>query len=208
MTTLTGKKIAVLGVGKIGEAIIRALVDRGGVLGPDISGTAAREESSERIARLGIRAAASNAEAVKGADIVLIAVKPTVVPQVCAEVGPALAKGALVVSVAASVTTRALEAALGAGVPVVRVMPNTPCLLGEGMSVLARGSVAKDEHLRLARALFDAVGRTAVLDEKLMDGVTGLSGSGPAYVYVVIESLAEAGVKVGIPRDVSTLLAA
>jgi pyrroline-5-carboxylate reductase len=135
-------------------------------------------------------------------------VKPTVVPQVAREIAPALGLGTLVVSVAASVTTATLEAALGERVPVVRVMPNTPCLLGEGMSVLARGKNAMDEHLRAARELFDTVGRTAVLDEKLMDGVTGLSGSGPAYVYVVIESLAEAGVKVGIPRDVSTLLAA
>src|SRR5581483_3396523 len=201
-------KIAVLGVGKIGEAIIRALVERAGVARADVTGTAAREESAPRIESIGVQAARSNAEAVRGAEIVLIAVKPTVVPQVCEEIAPALAQAALVVSVAASVTTRALEALLGAAVPVVRVMPNTPCLLGEGMSVLARGAHAKDEHLRLARELFDAVGRTAVLDEKLMDGVTGLSGSGPAYVYVVIESLAEAGVKVGIPRDVSTLLAA
>jgi len=204
----TPGKIAVLGVGKIGEALIRALIERGRVAPRDVTGTAGREESLERIERLGIVAARSNAEAVRAASIVVIAVKPTVVPQVASEIAPALAKGALVVSVAASVTTGALETLLGAGVPVVRVMPNTPCLLGEGMSVLARGKNAKDEHLRRARELFDAVGRTAVLDEKLMDGVTGLSGSGPAYVYVVIESLAEAGVKVGIPRDVSTLLAA
>ena len=205
---LRGKKIAVLGVGKIGEAIIRALIGRGGVQAQDVTGTAARDESAARIERLGIKAAPGNALAAKGADVVVIAVKPTVVPQVCEEIAPVLAKGALVVSVAAAVTTKTLEAALGADVPVIRVMPNTPCLLGEGMSVLARGKSAKDEHLRLARELFDAVGRTAVLDEKLMDGVTGLSGSGPAYVYVVIESVAEAGVKVGIPRDVSTLLAA
>jgi pyrroline-5-carboxylate reductase len=205
---LRGKKIAVLGVGKIGEAIIRALIERGIVAASDVSGTAGREESQSRIESLGIGAARSNAEAVRGAEVTIIAVKPTVVPSVCEDIRDALAPGTLVVSVAASVTTRALEAALGAQVPVVRVMPNTPCLLGEGMSVLARGTNAKDEHLRLARALFDAVGRTAVLDERLMDGVTGLSGSGPAYVYVVIESLAEAGVKVGIPRDVSTLLAA
>jgi pyrroline-5-carboxylate reductase len=205
---IQSKKLAVLGVGKIGEALIRALVERGGLAPGDVTGTAGREESLERIERLRVRAVKSNADAVKGASIVVIAVKPTVVPQVAREIAPALAKGTLVVSVAASVTTAALEAALGDGVPVVRVMPNTPCLLGEGMSVLARGRNAKDEHLRLARELFDTVGRTTVLDEKLMDGVTGLSGSGPAYVYVVIESLAEAGVKVGIPRDASTLLAA
>lgn len=205
---LKGRRIAVLGVGKIGEALIRALVERGGVSAQDMTGTVGREESQGRIERLGIKMARANAEAVRGADLVVVAVKPTVVPQVCEDIRAALAPQALVISVAASVTTAALEAALSPAVPVVRVMPNTPCLLGEGMSVLARGKHAKDEHLRLARELFDAVGRTAVLDEKLMDGVTGLSGSGPAYVYVVIESLAEAGVKVGIPRDISTLLAA
>jgi pyrroline-5-carboxylate reductase len=205
---LRGKKIAVLGVGKIGEALIRGLVERGGVAASDIAGSAGREESLERLRALGIRAASSNAEAAAGADVVIIATKPSVVPAVLADVRGQVAAATLVVSVAASVTTRALEAGLGGSPAVVRAMPNTPCLLGEGMSVLTKGRHATDAHLALARELFDAVGRTAVLDEKLMDAVTGLSGSGPAYIYLVIESLAEAGVKVGIPRDVSTLLSA
>lgn len=205
---LRGKKIAVLGVGKIGEALIRGLAERGGVQLGDVSGTAGRDDSRERLAALGIRPVAPNAEAVRGADVVILATKPSVIPTVLADVKGALAPSALVVSVAASVTTGAIEAGLGGSPAVVRAMPNTPCLLGEGMTVLARGKHANESHLALARALFDAVGRTAVLDEKLMDGVTGLSGSGPAYIYLVIESLAEAGVKVGIPRDVSTLLSA
>jgi pyrroline-5-carboxylate reductase len=214
---LGSKKIAVLGVGKIGEALIRGLVEKGGVPARDVVGTAAREESRARLERLGISVAPSNGDAVADRDIVVIAVKPQQVPSVLAQARGRLRKDALVISVAASVRTGAIERGLGdapdEGAPswrpaVIRAMPNTPCLLGEGMTVLTRGRAVTDEHLRLARALFDAVGRTAVLDEKLMDGVTGLSGSGPAYVYLVIESLAEAGVKVGIPRDVSTLLAA
>ena len=205
---LRGKKIAVLGVGKIGEALTRGLAERGGVQLADVCGTAGRPESRERLTALGIRAVATNLEAVRGADVVIVAVKPSVVPAVVAEIKGALAPGALVVSVAASVTTASIEAGLGGAPAVVRAMPNTPCLLGEGMTALAKGRHATDAHLALARALFDAVGRTAVLDEKLMDAVTGLSGSGPAYIYLVIESLAEAGVKVGIPRDISTLLSA
>lgn len=216
---LEGKKLAVLGVGKIGEALVRGLVAHG-VDARTIVGTVARDESRERLARLGIGIAPTNADAVEGADIVLIAVKPQQVQDVLALVRGRLAADALVISVAASVTTRAIEGMLGAPAAlapgetaqvrpaVVRAMPNTPCLLGEGMSVLTRGRFVSDDQLKLARSIFDAVGRTAVLEEKLMDGVTGLSGSGPAYIYLVIESLAEAGVKVGIPRDVSTLLAA
>jgi pyrroline-5-carboxylate reductase len=213
---LQGKTIAVLGVGKIGEALIRGLLARG-VPARDVAGTVVRPESRARVERLSISLAPSNAEAVRGRDIVVIAVKPQQVPEVLASVSGHLPGDALVISVAASVTTHAIERGLAEGVrkgtagskpAVVRAMPNTPCLLGEGMTVLTRGRHASADHLALARSLFDAVGRTAVLDEKLMDGVTGLSGSGPAYVYLVIESLAEAGVKVGIPRDISTLLAA
>lgn len=213
------KRIAVLGVGKIGEALIRGLIAKGDVPAREIMGTVLHQESRARLDRLGIVVASSNGEAVQGRDIVVIAVKPHQVPTVLEQIRCAIAQDALVISVVASVKTSLIERGLlgvadqRSSVPtwrpaVIRAMPNTPCLLGEGMTVLARGRAANDEHLRLARGLFDAIGRTAVLDEKLMDGVTGLSGSGPAYVYLVIESLAEAGVKVGIPRDVSTLLAA
>ncbi|MBI3725527.1 pyrroline-5-carboxylate reductase [bacterium] len=201
-------KIAVLGVGKIGEALIRGFMERGGVAAGSVVGTTGHEESHERLRSLGIGVARSNAEAVRDAALVVIAVKPSVVRGVLSDIAGRVPKQALVVSVAASVTTAAIEDALGGEIAVVRAMPNTPCLLGEGMTVVARGRHATDAHLRLAREVFDAVGRSTVLDEKLMDAVTGLSGSGPAYIYLVIESLAEAGVKVGIPRDVSTLLSA
>ena len=112
------------------------------------------------------------------------------------------------ITIAAGVTTGVIEQGLGGRIAVVRVMPNTPCVVRAGMSVLAAGANASEADMALAQSLFDVVGRTAVLDEGLMDAVTGLSGSGPAYIYLVIESLAEAGVKVGIPREASTLLAA
>lgn len=203
---LEGKRIAVIGVGRIGEALVRGLQTHG--MKATLRGSARQPESLERLRRLGIEATLSNAEAVAGCDVVVLAVKPQVMPSVLEELRGHVAAGTLVVTVAAGVPTERVEQALGRDVPVVRAMPNTPCVLGAGMTVLARGRHATKEHLEQARALFDAVGRTAVLDEGLMNAVTGLSGSGPAYIYLVIESLAEAGVKVGIPRDTSTLLAA
>ena len=114
----------------------------------------------------------------------------------------------LFVSVAASVPTGYMEKALGTPVAVVRAMPNTPCSVAAGMTALCKGAHAGDEHVELARLLFEPVGRTVVVDEKHMDAITGLSASGPAYIYIILESLAEAGVKVGLPRDLATLLAA
>jgi len=114
----------------------------------------------------------------------------------------------VIVSVAASVTTAAIEKDLPVNVPVIRAMPNTPCLLGSGMTGLCKGKHAKGKDVALACRMFEAVGKTAVVDEKHMDAVTALSASGPAYIYIILESLAEAGVKVGLPRDIATLLAA
>jgi pyrroline-5-carboxylate reductase len=114
----------------------------------------------------------------------------------------------LIISVAASVPTSAIENALASAIPVVRAMPNTPCAIGQGMTALCKGKHAGPSHLEIATELFNVVGRTVVVDEKHMDAVTGLSASGPAYIYIILESLAEAGVKVGLPRDIATLLAA
>jgi pyrroline-5-carboxylate reductase len=206
---LRGKKIGFIGLGKIGEALALGLVERAGVRREDLSGSVAHAESVERAARrTGIRATTENRAVLEGAEILIIATKPQAVPGVLAEIGREVRKEQLVISVAASVPTSLIEAAIAAPVPVVRVMPNTPCLLGAGMSVLCRGARATEADLRAARAIFDAVGRTAVLEERLLDAVTGLSGSGPAYIYMVIEALSEAGVKLGMPRDVATLLSA
>lgn len=206
---LKGKKLGVIGVGKIGEALITGLLKEGVVERGDIAGSVRHEPSIARVReRLGIEVTLDNAAAAKGRDIVLLAVKPQNMDRVTKEIEPVLDSGQLVVTVAASVTTGFVQERLGKSIPVVRVMPNTPCVLNAGMSVLCGGLYARAEHLAMAEAIFKCVGATVFLEEYLMDGVTGLSGSGPAYCYVIIESLAEAGVKLGIPREVSTLLAA
>jgi pyrroline-5-carboxylate reductase len=205
---LEGKKLGILGVGKIGEALVSGLIGKG--LAPAaVSGSVKTEDSARRAAeRLGISVTTDSASVVARADVVVIATKPQAVEGVLAIIDPVVKPGQLFISIAASVPTTFIETRLGLPVPVVRVMPNTPCKLGAGMSVLAKGKHASDAHLALARSIFDAVGRTAVLEERLLDGVTGLSGSGPAYLFVVIEALSEAGVKLGIPRETSLLLAA
>ena len=206
---MTKHSVAVIGAGKLGESLIRGLVDAGALKASEIVVTAGHPERVEALAtKLGVRGAANNVDAVRAADIVLLAVKPQTVPAVLAEIRDVLGAEQLVVSVAASVGTAFVEKHLAASVPVVRAMPNTPALLKQGMTALAPGTHATREHLERARAIFQAVGRTVILDEKHMDAVTGLSACGPAFIYIVIESLAEAGVKVGLPRDVATQLAA
>jgi pyrroline-5-carboxylate reductase len=206
---LRERRLAVLGAGKIGETLVRGLLEAGAATPDRVTVTAGHPERLDDLrARFGVTGTLSNAMAARGADVVILAVKPQTLPTVVAEVGGVLEPRQLVISVAASVGTAFIEQGLRAAVPVVRAMPNTACLIGRGMTGLAAGTSATREHLALAAAVFDAVGRTVVVDEKHMDAVTGLSASGPAYLYVVIESLAEAGVKVGLPRDVATLLAA
>ncbi len=208
-TMLKDKRIAVIGVGKLGEALVTGILSRGDVERENIAGSVKHEASIARVRdRLGIEVILDNPLLVRGKEIILIAVKPQNMDGVVREIAPVLTAGQLVLTVAASVTTVFVEERLHGPLPVVRAMPNTPCVLREGMSVLCGGRHAKAEHLRMAEEIFESVGRTVFLDESLMDGVTGLSASGPAYIYVVIESLAEAGVKLGIPRDISTLLAA
>ncbi|HMW01023.1 MAG TPA: pyrroline-5-carboxylate reductase [Acidobacteriota bacterium] len=206
---LRGKKIAIIGAGKLGEALVTGLLHRADVSREDITGTVGHEASLTRVSnRLGIGTTLDNRLAVEGRDVILLAVKPQNMDRVLAEIRPVVNRTQLFISVAASVTTSFIEERLPAETPVIRVMPNTPALLNEGMSVLCQGKHVTPDQLKIAETIFSAVGRTAFLDEKLMDAVTGLSGSGPAYIYVVIESLAEAGVKLGIPRDISTLLVA
>lgn len=206
---MANSRLAVLGAGKLGEALIRGMLDAGVVQPADVVVTAAHPERVATLTQaLGVRGAASNAEAVRGAGIVLIAVKPQTVPAVLEEIGPALEPAQLVISVAASVSTAFIEKHLPRPIPVIRAMPNTPALVRRGMTAIAPGRHARPEHAEAALALFRPVGRIVRLDEKHMDAVTALSASGPAFIYIVIESLAEGGVKVGLPRDVATELAA
>jgi pyrroline-5-carboxylate reductase len=202
-------RIAVLGAGKIGESLVGGLVATGLVGRDDVVATARHPERLQAIAdRFGVQTTLRNDRAVKGARIVLLAVKPQAMEEVLRDIGRHVGRAQTVISVAASVGTSFIEKRLRAGVPVVRAMPNTPCLIRQGMTAIAGGRHARGEHLELARRVFAPLGRCLLLEERHMDAVTGLSASGPAYLYVVIESLAEGGVKAGLPRDVATTLAA
>ena len=208
-TTLSNKKVAVLGAGKLGGIILQALL-REGLLSRELTrATVRHSDRAFRLAeKLRIEVGTDNLKAVQGADIIFICVKPQTVQEVLEEIRPSVTPGQLIISVAASVPTSQIESVLGVKVAVVRAMPNTPCALGAGMTGLCKGSHVSQDEVALACLLFDVVGRTVVVDEKHMDAVTGLSASGPAFIYIILESLAEAGVKVGLPRDVATLLAA
>jgi pyrroline-5-carboxylate reductase len=206
---LSDKKLAVLGAGKLGGILLRAYLKQELFSPKRVTATVKHSEKASALAReLGVSVTTENRKAVHGADIVLLCVKPQVVGDVLQEIGPELSEKTLVISVAASVPTSYIEQRLGEKVPAVRAMPNTPASVGCGMTGICRGVHASAEHLEMAHAMFNAVGRTVVVDEKNMDAVTGLSASGPAFAYIILESLAEAGVKVGLPRDVATLLAA
>ncbi len=206
--TLTHKRLAVLGAGKMGGILLRAYLKQRLVTPRQVVATVAHAERARELTReLRISVSTDNLAAARRADVILLCVKPQAVRGVLEEVRPAVNPRKLLVSIAASVPTQFIENALGSEIPVVRAMPNTPCAVGSGMTGICRGRFAGAAHLETARALFDAVGRTVVVDEKHMDAVTGLSASGPAFAYIILESFAEAGVKVGLPRDVATLLA-
>jgi len=208
-TKLSDTNLAVLGTGKLGGILLRAYLKQGLFSAKRVTATVRHEERAATLAReLGVTVTTNNRSAVKEADVILLALKPQVVGDVLKEIKPALGKDTLVISVAASVPTAYIEQRAGEKVPVIRAMPNTCSAVGCGMTGICSGSHASTEHLEIAKAMFGAVGRTVVVDEKNMDAVTGLSGCGPAFVYIILESLAEAGVKVGLARDVATLLAA
>lgn len=207
--TLQEKRIAVVGAGKLGETLLKGLLEAGVIDVAKVTVTAAHPPRLEHLqAKFGVKGTLSNHEAVADADLVILGVKPQTVPLVLAEIGGALSPSQLLISVAASVSIAFIEKQLAAAVPVIRAMPNTASQINKGMTGIAPGKNASAEQVRLAQFIFDAVGRTVVVDEKHMDAITGLSASGPAFIYIIIESLAEAGVKVGLPRDVATELAA
>jgi pyrroline-5-carboxylate reductase len=208
MTQTTARPhAAVLGGGVMGEALVTALLAAGWTADDvDVTERSAAR-AMELSGRYGVRAADPNATAVKGAGLVLIAVKPQVVPAVLAEIAPTLRPGTLVVSVAAGIPVAVYEAALPEGTPVVRVMPNTPALVGKGASAIAPGTHATDEHLDLAEQALAATGLVVRVAEKDLDAVTAISGSGPAYAFYLIDAMAEAGVLLGLTRDLATRLA-
>ena len=201
-------RIGFIGGGNMAEAIIKGLL----IGGVPVAHLAVAEPSQARGTvlsdRYGIRVLSDNAALFEESDTVILAVKPQVSGAALKGVAAASPAGKLVISIMAGVKSSAIESMLGAGARVVRVMPNTPALVLAGASAISRGSLASDEDLTLTRRIFDLVGTTCLVDEKLLDAVTGLSGSGPAYVLTFIEALSDAGVKHGLTREVATALAA
>ena len=207
--TIDTVRVAVLGAGKMGGILLDAFRANQLLRDDQILTTVRHAERARALGgRWGVTVGTDNRSAAAAADVLILGVKPTQVAEVLAEIKSALHPGKIVISLAASVRTKTIEEAAGCDLAVVRAMPNTPAMVREGMTALCGGRFCDQAVLELAMQMFRAVGQTVVVDEKHMDAVTGLSGSGPAFLYIVIEALAEAGVNVGLPRDVATLLAA
>ncbi len=203
------RRLGFLGAGNMSGALIKGLL-HAKVLPPErILASDVKADRLEQLRKLhGIRTTTDNHALLRESDVIVLGVKPQAIDKVLTDVGAEVRSDQLVVSVAAGVPIDALEARLPAGARVVRAMPNTPATVQAGATAIAGGAHAREDDLRIARELFEAVGRVVVLDEGLLDAVTGLSGSGPAYVMVIIEALADGGVKVGLHRDTALLLAA
>src|SRR5712692_10801192 len=208
MGKMPDKSIGFVGAGNMAEAMIRGLL-RGKVFAPGhVTASAPREERQRELAeKYGIRVTGDNREAA-AQSIVVLSVKPQILGKVLDEITGSVRAESLVISIAAGVPVAAIQAKLRSGTRVVRAMPNTPALVDAGATAIARGEHAQESDLEDAKRIFDAVGLTVVLDETLLDAVTGLSGSGPAYVFLILEALSDAGVKVGLSRRTAQLLAA
>lgn len=201
-------RVACIGVGAMGEALIAGMLRAGMLSADDVFVADADEQRLRHVAdKHGVNAGA-NAEVSQQAEIIIIAVKPQFVPAVLQQIAPIVKPAALVISIAAGLPLAVLEQQLPAGSAVIRAMPNTPALVGAGATALAGGAHVSAHQLDVARRLFAAVGTSTVVSESMLDAVTGLSGSGPAYGYLFIEALADGGVQAGLPRDVAMQLAA
>jgi pyrroline-5-carboxylate reductase len=199
------KRICVLGAGKAGEALVAGLLSSNWAQADDIVATARRQERLDELReRYGIETTLANADAVKGAQIVVIAVKPQDIEALLGDVQGALEPSQTVLSIAAAIPTTLIENHLGDAVPVVRAMPNTPVTVHEGMAGVAAGAHAGEEQLALAEEVLGSVGRSVRVDEAYMDAVTAVSGSGPAYFALLAESMIEAGILLGLSREVAT----
>ncbi len=208
MSMTESKTVTVIGAGIMGRAILAALRDAGA---HDVRGTTRHAETAEKAAvMLNVPIGTDNAAAVRGAEVIILAVKPRSVVEVVAELRESSVMGedVLLISIAAGVGIESIEAAVGTGPAVIRAMPNLPCAIGRGMTILSPGRNASEEHRRTAEAIFAPMGRVRELEEKHMDTVTGLAASGPAFFYVIIEALADGAVARGLPRDVAIEMAA
>jgi len=204
-----GKRLAFLGGGNMAEAMIRGLLASRLMPPDDILVSDVREDRLTYLQdTYHVRTSTSNPEVAEQAEILLLAVKPQILGKVLDGLVDVIDGGKLIISIAAGVTTGAIAEKFPGPLRVIRVMPNTPALVLEAASALTPGTNATPEDLEITTRLFRAVGKVVIVEESLMDAVTGLSGSGPAYIFLIIDALSDAGVKVGLSRDVAQLLAA
>ncbi|MGQ0811956.1 MAG: pyrroline-5-carboxylate reductase [Nitrospiraceae bacterium] len=206
---LKGKQVAFLGGGNMSEAVIAGLVQAGSAKPEQLIATdivAARRDHLKN--RFNIRMTDDNREAASFAQIIVLSVEPQVLDHVLSEIQPAVPSPCLIISVAAGYPLSRIASHLRSAHGIVRAMPNTPSSVRAGITALAFSEGVSPDEMEVARDIFESVGKVVVVEERLLDAVTGLSGSGPAYVYMIIEALADGGVKVGLPRHVAELLAA
>jgi pyrroline-5-carboxylate reductase len=204
---MVAKKIAVIGAGNMGTALLRGILASGwGEKAKLVASHPKREKSSALAKELDIRITNNNPEAAKDADIVILGVKPQILESVLQEIKSVLREDKLLVSVAAGFPTSRIESIVGLKVPVVRAMPNVAAIVKQSATALCGGKYAKPAHLAEARKIFESIGLVVELPEYQLDAVTGLSGSGPMYIFQIIEGLSDAGVRVGLSRDVASAL--
>ena len=202
-------KIGVIGTGKIGEALIKGVIASDLCRGDQIFASDVDAERLDTLhSELGINTSLENAQTATSAEVIILAVKPQIISSVIKSIKPQIAGGRLVISVAAGVKTHAIEDDLPDSAHLVRVMPNIACTVGQAISAIAAGTHATDADIETARTIFGSVGRVVTVPESMMDAVTGLSGSGPAFVFQMIEALADGGVHEGLPREIALKLAA
>nr|QKY15318.1 pyrroline-5-carboxylate reductase (PROC1) [Polytomella parva] len=202
------KRIGFIGSGQMAEALVKGFINKNLISADKMFCTDPNPLRLDLLKSFGVTPLNCNSLLATSSDVIFIAVKPQSVEDVLQEIQPKLSPKCTIVSIAAGVTLERLQAAAGPDARIVRVMPNTPCLVGEVAAAMSLGSRATSEDELLVRKLFEAVGRCYVVPEKLLSAVTGLSGSGPAYVFLAIEAMADGGVRAGLPRDVSQALAA
>jgi pyrroline-5-carboxylate reductase len=206
---LKGKKVGIIGGGKMGGVLVQGMISRGIRTAADIIVADIDRKRLEELQKTyGAIVTEDGKEAVKKAEIVILAVKPQNMAELLDTLSGVITPSKLIISIVAGIPIQFIEDRLKKGVRIIRTMPNTPALVGEGITALAAGQTVQDVDMHTARQIFDAVGLTVVVKEELMDAVTGLSGSGPAYVFTIIEALADGGVQMGLPRDIAVKLAA
>lgn len=205
---MNNKKTTIIGAGNIGTALLGGICKANLSPRQNLTITDVRQEHLKKVGdKWNVATSLENRSAVQNADVVILCVKPQTIQVVLGEIGPTLKHEQLVISVAAGIATASIATSIKKENPIVRAMPNIPALVGEAATAICLGKHANAEHQAIASTIFSAVGEVVIVDESLMDAVTGLSGSGPAYIYMIIEALTDGGVKMGLSREVAIKLA-